>query len=383
MSKPGRNINTKGSTAHSVLPEEGGDCTGQRGGESSRPGAPAAGALLGWLAGRRRSGLCEPEGPPGDRRACCRWPTRPPHLIDHFSWRERPGRLGPPAPASARLPSSLSRAPQPSALMLRDPTAARWPPLLLLLLLQLPPPPLVCGAPAQPGSGSQASELLVPTRLPGSTSELAFHLSAFGQGFVLRLAPDASFLAPEFKIERLGGSGAATGGEPGLRGCFFSGTVNGERDSLAAVSLCRGLSGSFLLAGEEFTIQPQGAGDSLDQPHRLQRWGPGQRREDPGLAAAEVFPLPQGLEWEVEMGKGQGPERSDNEEDREQDKEGLRKETEDSSELPPPLRFKTRSKRFVSEARFVETLLVADASMAAFYGTDLQVGETSTDTNNP
>lgn len=256
--------------------------------------------------------------------------------------------------------------------MLRDPTAVRWPPLLLLLLLQLPPPPLVCGAPAEPGSGSQASELLVPTRLPGSTSELAFHLSAFGQGFVLRLAPDASFLAPKFKIERLGGSGAATGGELGLRGCFFSGTVNGERDSLAAVSLCRGLSGSFLLAGEEFTIQPQGAGDSLDQPHRLQRWGPGQRREDPGLAAAEVFPLPQGLEWEVEMGKGQGPERSDNEEDRKQDKEGLRKETEDSSELPPPLRFKTRSKRFVSEARFVETLLVADASMAAFYGTDLQ-----------
>lgn len=191
---------------------------------------------------------------------------------------------------------------------------------------------------------------------------------------MLRLAPDASFLAPEFKIERLGGSGAAAGGEPGLRGCFFSGTVNGERESLAAVSLCRGLSGSFLLAGEEFTIQPQGAGDSLDQPHRLQRWGPGQRREDPGLAAAEVFPIPQGLEWEVEMGEGQGPERSDDEEGREQDKEGLRKETEDSRELPLPLRSKTRSKRFVSEARFVETLLVADASMAAFYGTDLQVG---------
>lgn len=259
--------------------------------------------------------------------------------------------------------------------MLRDPTAARWPPLLLqlllLLLLQLPPPPLVCGAPAGPGTGAQASELVVPTRLPGSASELVFHLSAFGQGFVLRLAPDASFLAPQFKIEHLGGSSAVAGDEPGLRGCFFSGTVNGELESLAAVSLCRGLSGSFLLAGEEFTIQPQGAGDSLDQPHRLQRWGPGQRREDPGLAAAEVFPLPQGREWEMEMGEGQGQEKSDNEEDREQDKEGLRKETEDSRE---PFGSKTRSKRFVSEARFVETLLVADASMAAFYGTDLQVG---------
>ncbi|GAB5577257.1 A disintegrin and metalloproteinase with thrombospondin motifs 5 [Prionailurus iriomotensis] len=264
--------------------------------------------------------------------------------------------------------------------------APRWPPLLLLLLLLLlPPPPLARGAPARPGARGQASELVEPTRLPGSAGELTFHLSAFGKGFVLRLAPDASFLAPNFKIERLGGSGGAAGGERELRDCFFSGTVNGEPESLAAVSLCRGLSGSFLLDGEEFTIQPQGAGGSLHQPHRLQRWGPGPRRGTPGLAAAaasEAHPLPGGPEWEVK-GEGQRQEKGDEEQEKEEEEEEEeeteeeeeqegKEDAEGASEQPPPLGATSRTKRFVSEARFVETLLVADASMAAFYGADLQ-----------
>ncbi|XP_029771514.1 A disintegrin and metalloproteinase with thrombospondin motifs 8 [Suricata suricatta] len=254
------------------------------------------------------------------------------------------------------------------------------PPLLLLLLL-LPPPPLARGAPAPPGARGQASELVEPTRLPGSGGELAFHLSAFGKGFVLRLAPDASFLAPNFKIEHLGGSGGAVGGERELRDCFFSGTVNGEPESLAAVSLCGGLSGSFLLDGEEFTIQPQGAGGSLHQPHRLQRWGPGPRRGAPGLAAAssEAHPLPAEPEWEVK-GEGQRQDRGDEEQETEEEEEEETEEEEEegkedaegASERPPPLGATSRTKRFVSEARFVETLLVADASMAAFYGADLQ-----------
>ncbi|XP_031299171.2 A disintegrin and metalloproteinase with thrombospondin motifs 8 [Camelus dromedarius] len=246
--------------------------------------------------------------------------------------------------------------------------APRWPPLLLLLpllLLPPPPPPLARGAPARPGGGGPASALVVPTQLPTGAGELALHLSAFGQGFVLRLAPDASFLAPEFKIERLGGSGGAAGGERELRGCFFSGTVNGEPESLAAFSLCRGLSGSFLLDGEEFTIQPQGAGDSLHQPHRLQRWGPGR-------AAAEAQPLPGAPEWEVEKGEGQRQESGAHAHEEDEDEESKEEEAEGASELPPTLGATSRTKRFVSEARFVETLLVADASMARFYGADLQ-----------
>lgn len=243
--------------------------------------------------------------------------------------------------------------------------APRWPPLLVLLLL----PPLARSAPARPGASGPASELVVPTRWADGAGKLALHLSAFGQRFVLRLAPDASFLAPEFKIERLGGSGGASGGEHELRDCFFSGTVNGEPESLAAVSLCGGLSGSFLLDGQEFTIRPQGAGGSLHRPHRLQRWGPGARR-------SQAHPLPRGPEfWGVQNVNGQRQERNhegEKEEEEEADEEEGEEEEAGDSELP--LGATSRTKRFVSEARFVETLLVADASMAAFYGADLQVG---------
>ncbi|XP_004593334.2 A disintegrin and metalloproteinase with thrombospondin motifs 8 [Ochotona princeps] len=251
--------------------------------------------------------------------------------------------------------------------------APRWPPLLLLLPLLLPPLlPLTRGAPTRSGAGGQASELVVPTRLRGSAGELALHLSAFGKGFVLRLAPDASFLAPEFKIERLGDTAGVAGDEQGLRSCFYSGTVNGEPESLAAVSLCRGLSGSFLLDGEEFTIEPQGSGSSLGQPHRLQRWG------DPGLAAtAEASPPRREPAWEVETAKESGAgeqreEEAEEEEEEEEEEEVAKEGAEGARELPQPLGATSRTKRFVSEARFVETLLVADASMAAFYGTDLQ-----------
>ncbi|CAK6440348.1 unnamed protein product [Pipistrellus nathusii] len=244
--------------------------------------------------------------------------------------------------------------------------AARWPPLLPLSLLLLLPPPPARGAPAQPGAGGPASELVVPTRLAGSAGgagELALHLSAFGRSFVLRLAPDASFLAPGFKIESLGGSGGEPREPRELRACFFSGSVNGAPGSLATVSLCGGLRGSFLLDGEEFTIEPRAAGgNSLQRPHFLRRWGPRGARSTPAR------PLPRGPEpgarkdEKVEK-KDEAPEEEKREED---GSEGAR-------ELPAPRGVASgRTKRFVSEARFVETLLVADASMAAFYGPDLQ-----------
>lgn len=236
--------------------------------------------------------------------------------------------------------------------------APRRPPLLLpLLLLPLLRPP-ARGAPAPPAARGPAWALVVPARRAGGAGELALHLSAFGRGFELRLAPDASFLAPGFRIERLGGAGAAAGGERALRRCFFSGTVNAAPASLAAVSLCGGLSGSFLLGGEEFTIRPRGAGRSLRRPHLLQRWGPGARR-------ARAHPLPP-----APAPPGAGPRRGAG---GEAEARGAAREDGGRSggaRAPPPGAARTR--RFVSEARFVETLLVADASMAAFYGPDLQ-----------
>uniref|UniRef100_A0A8C8SZG2 ADAM metallopeptidase with thrombospondin type 1 motif 8 n=1 Tax=Pelusios castaneus TaxID=367368 RepID=A0A8C8SZG2_9SAUR len=191
---------------------------------------------------------------------------------------------------------------------------APWPgrlapavPVLLLLLL----PPL--------RAARADSQEVVPVRLPEppGSARVSYRLAAFGRDFVLRLRPDASFLAPGLTIRHLGRPGSPAGG---LRGCFYSGTVNAQPGSLAAVSLCRGLRGAFLLDGTEYLVQPiaRGAGPPL-RPHLLQR-----------LSAPRA----------------------------------------EAGELPPGPR--RRARRFVSEPRFVETLLVADASMVRFYGEELQ-----------
>lgn len=355
MSKPGRKYKYEGL---------GSPLGASRGGDEARAKGGRAAPGSGYPRAERRAGAEEraarPEGPPGG--PCGHRAPRTASLI-HFLFPRGsgPAALPPPAPARAGPASSVSRAaagaPMPRA-------APRWPPLLLLSLLLLLQP-IARGAPAQPGARRPASALVVPTRLAGGAGELALHLSAFGRGFVLRLAPDASFLAPGFKIERLGGSGAAAGGERELRACFFSGTVNGAPGSLAAVSLCGGLSGSFLLDGEEFTVQPRGAGDALQRPHLLQRWGP----------RAPAHPLPRGPEWGARRGDGPRSEREKEEKDEAPEEGSEGNESEGAREPPAaPRRAASRTKRFVSEARFVETLLVADASMAAFYGPDLQVG---------
>lgn len=191
-------------------------------------------------------------------------------------------------------------------------------PLHLLLLCHawaLPPPPRE----AQP---------LLPARLPAPPGQLALRLAAFGRAVVLRLRPDASFLAPRLRLQRLGGRRPPGRAAP-RRGCFYAGTVEGRPDAPAVLSRCgAGLRAAFLLDGAAYALQPLGPpapGPPWRRPHRLQR-----RAAPPAPTRARPRP---------EAAPGQ------------------------------PLR---RARRFVSEARYVETLLVADASMVRFYGEDVE-----------
>ncbi|XP_028931125.1 A disintegrin and metalloproteinase with thrombospondin motifs 8 [Ornithorhynchus anatinus] len=222
---------------------------------------------------------------------------------------------------------------------------------------------------ARPGRPGPSEELVVPVRGPAGPGEAALHLSAFGRTFHLRLLPDDAFLAPAFRVQRLaahGGpeAGGPAGVPPGAWGrrCFYSGTVNARPDSLAAVSLCGGLSGSFLLAGQRFTVQPLGPdprGDPLGRPHRLRRWagtgprGPRRRDREDG-------------EDDEEPGAFEPPPESTSR------PTGTTSTTSTTSTTGGGNTTSSRTRRFVSEARYVETLLVADASMARFYGEDLQ-----------
>uniref|UniRef100_H3DA49 ADAM metallopeptidase with thrombospondin type 1 motif 15 n=1 Tax=Tetraodon nigroviridis TaxID=99883 RepID=H3DA49_TETNG len=105
-------------------------------------------------------------------------------------------------------------------------------------------------------------------------------------------------------------------------GCFYSGDVNADPDSFAALSLCGGLSGGFSLDGAEYSISPGGPpggrGDPVERTHVISR-----RR------------VANSTGWVV-----RGPPR--------------------------------RARRFSSVPRFLEALVVADASMAAAHGDDLE-----------
>ncbi|XP_065711809.1 A disintegrin and metalloproteinase with thrombospondin motifs 8 [Patagioenas fasciata] len=189
-------------------------------------------------------------------------------------------------------------------------------PLHLLLLCHawaLPPPP--------------EAQAVLPARLPAPSGQLALRLAAFGRAVVLRLRPDNAFLAPRLRFQRLGGRRVA-GRSAARRGCFYSGAVEGSPDALAVLSRCggSGFRGAFLLDGAAYELQPLGhhpwPGPPWGRPHRLRR-----RAAPPGPPAAP----------------GTGPGE--------------------------PLR---RARRFVSQARYVETLLVADASMVRFYGEDVE-----------
>lgn len=176
----------------------------------------------------------------------------------------------------------------------------------------------------------------------GRGRQVSFSITAFGKVLLLQLEPDASFLAPGLKIQHVGRRepvGFLTEKEEEeeedgkLRRCFYSGTVNAQPDSLVAVSLCQGIHGSFFVDGDEYVIQPQNRGskDPLMQVHQIQK-----------------------RSWSKEAAK---------------DRRG------GEAQLEPNSTTLHRAKRFTSQARYVETLLVADTSMVQFYRHDLMVRE--------
>lgn len=130
------------------------------------------------------------------------------------------------------------------------------PRLLLAAAVMLLAVPCAFGRPAE-----EDEELVLPaldrTPPPGTTR---LTLEAFGRQLHLELQPDRGFLAPGFTLQTVGRKPGSE--EPGLdpagdlAHCFYSGTVNGDPSSAAALSLCEGVRGAFYLQGEEYIIQP-------------------------------------------------------------------------------------------------------------------------------
>ncbi|XP_029699517.1 A disintegrin and metalloproteinase with thrombospondin motifs 8 isoform X3 [Takifugu rubripes] len=189
-----------------------------------------------------------------------------------------------------------------------------------------------------------------------SEEQPSFLLSAFGKDMTLNLVPDTSFLAPSFSIQRLRASGAAVPrssvnrteeSAEQLRGCFYSGTVDEEQDSLVSVSLCSGIHGSFITGGTEYLIEPKVRGaprpDPAEQLHVIKRRTFSRSHRVPILFDRAAAERRRG--GSVTRGRGGGGG-------------GARREA--------------RRRRFVSAPRFIETLVVADPSMTHFYGDEIK-----------
>lgn len=199
-------------------------------------------------------------------------------------------------------------------------------------------------------------EVTTPELLPAPDGKVTLRFSALGEQMSFLLSPDDEFLVPGLHIRHLGRGGVEEEGTSGLRNCFYS-----SQEPLAAFSVCKGIQGAFLKGRERFIIQPlkEWTGDGtlgqhlVMKAHRLGRktdnqkedfLTPKQSQQDRmGAERLQSIPQVSANSWRSELSS-----------------------QDDTVQHG-------RHRRFVSEERFVEILLVADVSMVRFYGEDLKL----------
>uniref|UniRef100_H2ZY12 A disintegrin and metalloproteinase with thrombospondin motifs 4 n=1 Tax=Latimeria chalumnae TaxID=7897 RepID=H2ZY12_LATCH len=157
-----------------------------------------------------------------------------------------------------------------------------------------------------------------------------YRLEAFGEELVLDLERDRSFVSDDLTVQYLGEAGEADSQDSGRVDCYYTGTVNNDPESIAALSLCRGaLQGVIRHHGAEIHIHPlEGEPKAGGRGAHLLR-----KKTDKKAIGSTC-----GTKW---------PGR------------------EESS-------ISRISQRFVSVPRYVETLVVADQSMVDFHGSGLK-----------
>lgn len=94
------------------------------------------------------------------------------------------------------------------------------------------------------------------------SEKLFYRLDIFGKQMVLELEPDHTFLAPGFVLHVVGKPEHQQGFDSSEETrCFYTGSVNGDKSSAAALNVCHGLRGGFSYGGEDYFIQPVNATD--------------------------------------------------------------------------------------------------------------------------
>lgn len=191
--------------------------------------------------------------------------------------------------------------------------------------------------PGWPGNGFEVS----------SESRLVFRFRAFGEEFVLDLERDPSFLSEELTVQYVGRNGQSDANGLSESGSYFTGAVNSDPESIAAVNYNgASLLGVLQFRGAEYHIQPlEGGGQNSAEgvgAHVIRRKVP----EKGNGPMCNVGP-------QVSTRRPGEPDTDNH----------YGKHKTHSSK---------RSKRFASVPRYVETLVVADETMATFHGAGLK-----------
>lgn len=212
---------------------------------------------------------------------------------------------------------------------------------------------------------SMQSEFCFPTRLDqphlGNNNfvknegesfpqHIVLKISAFDQDFLLDLHPDSSFIGPTVSAQSDAESAE-------LSRCFYAGHVNSERYSYAALSICNGLHGAFGYNGWEYFIKPAMNDTSTGIYWKDERAHVIRRRTNANLSSNSTS------RCAVDSVLNQ---------DATQSLEKYKHLKDLNAHNMTETVLKSRSKRFASIPRYVETLVVADESMAKFHGDDLK-----------
>lgn len=183
--------------------------------------------------------------------------------------------------------------------------------------------------------------------------DIAFKLSAFKEEFYIHVTQDSSFIAASNLLHRTDLASSPSDNFADLTECFYSGDVNGDSNSFAAFSLCRGVQGGFSYGGMEYFIAARedtyAHGTFWNRTHVIRR-----QRRFGGNSTSRCWVTPD-ANYNVSL-----------------EKYKHLRDLESRGFMEAVLKSMGRSKRFASIPRFVEVLVVADESMAKFHGDDLK-----------
>ncbi|XP_020501860.1 A disintegrin and metalloproteinase with thrombospondin motifs 15 [Labrus bergylta] len=176
-------------------------------------------------------------------------------------------------------------------------------------------------------------------------------IKAFAQELVIDLQQDSHFIAPSISNQdayRISNTDATAD----LSRCFYSGYVNSDPYSYAALSLCKGLQGAFGFQGWEYFITPvQNDTTSAESAHIIRRRTSNNLKLNSTSRCA--------VDSDISLQLAQSLEK-------------YKRLRDYSNVTETMLKRMGRAKRFASVPRYVETLVVADESMAKFHGDDLK-----------